>query len=142
MSDLRCAHAEEQHTAWLGVMRQQTKVNLMIIEKGEHVHVIYRALYESSGRRHFLGEVREAEGAVCRVEGYVFVYDQKSSVYLKKPEKRITVMDLSESGYIVNIIDPNVSLESIVYKYEQGVGLVAVDGKGFSLNVNEFGAKS
>jgi len=114
----------------------------MIIEKGEHVHVIYRALYENSGRRHFLGEVQVAEGAVCRIEGYVLVYDQKSSVYIKKPEKRITIMNLSESGYIVNVIDNKVALEDIVYKYEQGVGLVAVDGKGFSLNINEFGAKS
>lgn len=114
----------------------------MVIEKGEHVHVIYRALYESSGRRHFLGEVKVADGAVCRIEGYVFVYDQKSSVYLRKPEKRVTLMNLSESGYIVNIIDGKVALEDVFYKYEQGIGLVAVDGKGFSLNINEFGAKS
>jgi len=114
----------------------------MVIEKGEYVHVIYRALYEHSGRRHFLGEVRVAEGTVCRIEGYVFVYDEKSSVFNRKPEKRITVIDLSESGYIVNVIDKKVALDNIVYKYEQGVGLVATDGKGFSLNINEFGAKS
>ena len=114
----------------------------MIIETGEHVHVIYRALYETSGRRHFLGKVQVAEGTVCRIEGYVFVYDQKTSMFNKKPEKRITVMDLSESGYIVNIIDKKVVLDNIVYKYEQGVGLVATDGKGFSLNINEFGAKN
>ncbi len=114
----------------------------MVIEKGEQVHVMYRALYESSGRRHFLGEVQVADGAICRVEGYVFVYDQKSSSYTKKPEKRVTIMDLSESGYIVNLIDKKVNLEDVFYRYEQDVGLVAVDGKGFSLNINEFGAKS
>ena len=114
----------------------------MVIEKGEHVHVIYRALYENSGRRHFIGEVLVAEGAVCRIEGYVFVYDQKSSVFHRKPEKRVTIIDLSESGYIVNVIDKEVALDNIVYKYEQGVGLVATDGKMFLLNINEFGAKS
>jgi len=114
----------------------------MVIEEGEHVHVIYRALYENSGRRHFLGEVQVAEGTVCRIEGYVFVYDQKSSVFIKKPEKRITIMDISEAGYIVNVIGKEVALHDIVYKYEQGVGLIATDGKGFSLNINEFGAKS
>ncbi len=52
------------------------------------------------------------------------------------------MIDLSESGYIVNLIDRTVVLEDIVYKYEQAIGLVATDGKGFSLNINEFGAKS
>ena len=51
-------------------------------------------------------------------------------------------MDLSEAGYIVNVIDKAVALDDIVYKYEQGIGLVATDGKKFSLNINEFGAKS
>ncbi len=114
----------------------------MVIEVGEYVHVIYRALYENSGRRHFVGEVLATAGAVCRIEGYVFVYDQKSGVFAKKPEKRVTVIDLSESGYIVNLIDRSVALDNIVYKYEQAIGLVATDGKGFSLNINEFGAKS
>lgn len=106
------------------------------------MHVIYRALYENSTRRHFVGEVRAADGAVCRLEGFVFVYDPKSTSCARKPELRITIMDLSESGYIVNIIDKKVALEDIVYKYEQGVGLVATDGKGFALNINEFGVKS
>ncbi len=72
----------------------------------------------------------------------MFVYDQKTGVFTKKAEKRVTVIDLSESGYIVNLIDRTVVLEDIVYKYEQAIGLVATDGKGFSLNINEFGAKS
>lgn len=114
----------------------------MVIEKGERVHVIYRALYQNSSRRHFLGEIQANEGTVCRIEGYVFVYDDKSSVFIKKPERRVTVMDLSESGYIVNVIDRSVVIEDIAYKYDQGVGLVAKDGKEFSLNINEFGAKS
>ena len=70
---------------------------MMVIEKGEHVHVIYRALYENSSRRHFLGEVQEAVGVVCRIEGSVFVHDQNSSAYIKRPEKRVTIMTLSET---------------------------------------------
>jgi len=114
----------------------------MIIEKGEKIHVMYRALYDNSTRRHFLGEVKLAESAVCRLEGFVFLYDQKTTEFIRKPEKRITIIDLSESDYIVNIIGLEVNLDNVVYKYAQGVGLIATDNKGFSLNINEFGAKS
>lgn len=114
----------------------------MIIEKGNKVHIIYRALYENSTRRHFLGEVQASEGLACRLEGYVFVYDKISSMYVRKPEKRTTIIDLAESGYIVNIISQEVILENVVYKYLQEVGLTATDGMDFSLNINEFSAKS
>jgi hypothetical protein len=51
-------------------------------------------------------------------------------------------MDLAGSGYIVNVISSNVELESVRYKYVQEIGLIATDGKQFSLNINEFGSKS
>lgn len=114
----------------------------MIIEKGEKIHIMYRALYENSIRRHFLGVVLVAEGPVCRLEGFVFVYDKKTTGFIRKEEKRITLIDLSESGYIANIIDQEVNLENVIYKYTQGIGLIATDNKSFSLNINEFGTKS
>jgi hypothetical protein len=113
-----------------------------MIEKGEKIHIMYRALYENSTRRHFLGEVQAAEGPVCRLEGFVFVYDRKTTEFIRKPEKRITIIDISESGYIANIIDQEVNLDNVTYKYAQGVGLIATDSKGFSLNINEFGSKN
>ena len=114
----------------------------MIIDKGNKVHVIYRALYDSSTRRHFIGEVVAAEGALCRLEGFVFVLDPESDLYKKKPEKRITIIDLAESGYIVNLINPNVILADVTYRYLEGIGRVATDGKAFTLDINEFGPKS
>lgn len=114
----------------------------MVIERGDKVHVIYRALYENATRRHFLGEVLVAAGAVCRIEGYVFIYDQKSTMYTRRPEIRTTIIDLAESGYIVNLISSDVDLDKVTYKYIQGTGLIATDDQGFSLNINEFGAKS
>ena len=114
----------------------------MIIEKGNKVHVIYRSLYENSTRRHFIGEVVAAEGSLCRLEGYVFVLDTELDVFKKKAEKRITIFDLAESGYVVNVIDSNVILEDVTYKYLQDIGRVATDGKGFTLDINEFGPKS
>jgi hypothetical protein len=116
--------------------------NKMIIEQGDKVHIIYRALYGNSTRRHFLGEVLAADGALCRVEGYVFVHDPKSTMYTKRPEKRTTIVDLGESGYIVNIVDREVILENVTYKYVRDLGLIATDNANFVLNINEFGARS
>jgi hypothetical protein len=114
----------------------------MIIDTGDKVHIIYRALYENSIRRHFLGEVIAAEGELCRLEGYAFVYDSKSTMFVRKPEKRVTIVDLADSGYITNVVDSRVNIDDVSYRYLSNTGLVATDNKSFSLNINEFGVKS
>lgn len=114
----------------------------MIVEVGEKLHVMYRSLYEKSTRRHFIGEVKAVDRSLCRIEGYVFVYDDKSTEFIKKAEKRITIIDVAESGFIVNVIDPTVVLENVRYKYAPNVGLIATDNNNFTLNINEFGSKS
>lgn len=114
----------------------------MIISTGTKLHLTYRALYEKSTRRHFLGEVIEADGVICLLEGYAFVYDPKLETYARKPEKRQTVVDLAESGYVVNIIDATVNLDDVSYRYSRDSGMVATDDKDFSLDINEFGLRS
>ncbi|MCW8847039.1 MAG: hypothetical protein OQK99_14515 [Gammaproteobacteria bacterium] len=114
----------------------------MIIEKGSNVHFAYRALFEGSNRRHFLGEVVAAEGTVCRLEGYAFVYDPKTTMFERKPDKRTTIANLAESGYIVNILDTSLDIDKVVYEYKRDVGLIATDHEKFTLNINEFGARS
>lgn len=113
----------------------------MIIGKGSRAHMIYRALYEASTRRHFIGEILEVEGAVCRMQGFAFVLDPKLATFQRKPEKRMTIADLGENRYIVNVIDSDVDLDNVSYKYERNVGLVATDEKQFALNINEFDTK-
>lgn len=114
----------------------------MIIEVGEKIHVVYRSLYENSTRRHFVGSIVASNGALCRVEGYAFIYDGKKTEFVKKQGLRTTIIDLAESGYVVNVIDASVNLEDVQYRYISGEGLMATDGKEFLLNINEFGAKS
>ena len=114
----------------------------MVIDVGEKLHIMYRSLYETSTRRHFIGKVVAVKDSLCRLEGFVFVYDNKSTEFVKKEEKRTTLIDVAESGYITNVIDKDVILEDVRYKYVQGVGLIATDGKNFTLNINEFGVKS
>lgn len=114
----------------------------MIIEAGEKLHIMYRALHKNSSRRHFIGSVAAAKDSLCRINGYVFIYDEKKTEFIRKPELRTTIMDLAGSGYIVNVIAADVELDSVRYRYVMDSGLVATDGKEFSLNINEFGAKS
>lgn len=114
----------------------------MIIDVGEKLHIMYRSLYEKSTRRHFIGEVVAVKDALCRLEGFVFIYDDKKTEFFKKAELRTTIVDVAESGFIVNVIDPSVVLEQVCYKYVQDIGLVATDNRSFSLNINEFGSKS
>jgi predicted SnoaL-like aldol condensation-catalyzing enzyme len=113
----------------------------LIIEIGTKVHVVYRALYENSIRRHFLGEVKTADGAVAVLEGYAMVMDSNSRMFKRKPEKRVTIVDLAESGYIVNVIPHEVALETIQYQYLKDFGLVATDGQDFKFDINEFSMK-
>ncbi len=114
----------------------------MIIEPGDKVHVVYRAYYNESVRRHFLGEVMAAKGALCRIKGFSFVRDPQSEMYDKEPDKHMTILDLAESGYIVTLLDPEVDLDKVSYHYIDNKGLAAVDGQGFVLDINEFGPKS
>lgn len=114
----------------------------MIVEVGEKIHVVYRSLYEKSTRRHFVGTIVAAQEALCRVDGYAFIYDDKKTEFVKKSGLRTTIIDLAESGYVVNIIDPGVNLDEVHYRYMPGDGLMATDRKDFFLNINEFGSKS
>ncbi len=114
----------------------------MIIAKGDKVHLIYRALFEQSIRRHFVGEVTANDGALCRIVGHAYIYDEQEGTYTRRPETRTTIANVAESGYIVNVIDSDVDLDDVCYRYIGEVGLVVTDGKHFVLNINEFGPKS
>lgn len=114
----------------------------MILLKGEKLHINYRALFENSIRRHFIGQVVHAEAALCRLRGYSFVYDMKSTTYVRKPELRTTIVNLADSGYIATFLPHEVQLAEIYYTYVRDIGLVATDGKGFTLDINEFNLKA
>lgn len=111
----------------------------MLIEIGEKVHIVTRRLFDESIRRHFVGEVVAADGVVARMEGYTFIYDAKKNQYIKAPGKQISIYDLSESAYIVNVISKEVDIEKLIYKTIDRVHLVITDEKSFSLGIHEFG---
>ena len=112
----------------------------MIISSGEKIHVIMRRMYEKQVQRHFLGVVVDAESAVVRAEGYVFIYESISGQYEKQADRRVTILDLSESGYIVNILPSSLDLDDLRYELVDRDHTALVDGKGFELDINEFGS--
>ena len=109
-----------------------------LIEKGEKVHIVYRATYEGSARMQFIGDVEAVSGSICRIKGYLYTFHQLTGSFSRKPEIRVTVVDLAESGTVVNIIDRSVVPQDIVYEVIDGEGLTIHDGKNFSLNISEF----
>lgn len=114
----------------------------MLLEVGEKLHVIYRALFENSTRRHFVGEVITVDRDVCRLQGYAFIYDTKDDAFLRKTDKRITFIDVGSSGHIVNLIPANTDIDKVHYRYERDTGLTATDGGDFELDISEFSFKT
>lgn len=112
-----------------------------MISKGEKFHVVMRRMYETQLQRHFVGQVDAVEGAIVRATGYVFIYDESKVQYIKKKSQRTTLLDLAESGYIVNFIPQPVELDDLRYEYIDRTYLALTDGKGYELDINEFGTK-
>ena len=108
----------------------------MIIEKGEKVHIIRRRAFREEEKRHFVGETVASEGAIIRVRGYSWVFDEARGAFVRRDgirEKIIAVGDM----VIINIIPREIVLEDVAYRLKDG-GLVVTDGKEFTLEINEF----
>ena len=111
----------------------------MLIENSEKVHVVVRRTFETDLRRHFIGEIKVAKDSIARIEGYFMVLDKSKNTFIKKPSLRVTIMDLSSSGYWVNIIPKEVKPD-LEYVYDRNNKLTLTDGKSFVLDINEFGS--
>ena len=112
----------------------------MIINIGEKLHVMRRRSFDGDLRRHFAGVVTEVEGATVRLQGYAFIYDEANNRYVRKPERRVTIIDVGNCGYVVNLIPSSVEIESLSYVKAYEKNLAITDGAEFSLDVNEFTA--
>lgn len=114
---------------------------MAVIGIGEKFHVVMRRNYNSQIQRHFVGQVEAADGSIVRATGYVFIYDELKAQYIKKNAPRTTVIDLAESGYIVNIIPQTVAIDDLRYEVIDRTYLAFTDGAGFVLDINEYGVK-
>ncbi len=112
----------------------------MVLKEGEKVHVITRRLFDNDLRRHFLGTVQAVSEVAVRLEGYAFVLDPRTNQFTKRPERRIRVIGLADSGSIINVIPIHVDLDAVSYQISAENRTVLTDGKSFSLDINEFSA--
>ena len=78
-------------------------------------------------------------GSIVRLLGYTIIFDKIRNVFVKSREVRATIMDLAESGYIVNFIPDDVNIADLIYKYDNEKKLIMTDEKSFTQDINEFG---
>jgi hypothetical protein len=112
----------------------------MVLKEGEKVHIITRRLFENDLRRHFVGEVQAVSEVAVRLEGYVFVFDAGDVRYVKRPERRVRIFGLADSGSIINVLPAHVDLDALSYQTSAENHMVFTDGKSFTLDINEFSA--
>ena len=105
---------------------------------GDKLHIMTRRLFADDVHPHFVGEVSAVGGMIFRARGYSFVFDSGTNSYLKHPAARIRLFSLSDAAHIINVIPPEVDLDSLHYRIVAG-RLALTDDRGFSLEINEFG---
>lgn len=110
----------------------------MVIQIGEKLHVATRRLFPGDVRRHFVGEVVAADGDQVRLEGFSFIFDPNRDDYIKRPEKRVRLLSITDASHVINVLPAEAALEEITYELDDRK-LVVTDHKTFDLEVNEFG---
>ena len=109
-----------------------------VLAVGEKLHIMTRRLFADDVHPHFVGEVSAVSGPLFKAHGYAFVFDSGTNSYVKHPQTRTRVFSLSDAGHIITVIPQEVDLNSLEYRIVSG-RLAIADGRGFSLEINEFG---
>lgn len=109
-----------------------------VVSVGDKIHVMTRRGFEGDVRRHFAGEVIAFDDRVARVRGHSFLYDQFRNEFVRRPETRTRILGLGDSGHAINVLPDEVEIGRLKYTYSDDRRLVITDGRGFSLDVNEF----
>ncbi|MGB7061488.1 MAG: hypothetical protein WBF13_03945 [Candidatus Zixiibacteriota bacterium] len=109
-----------------------------VLEQGDKIHVMTRRRFEEDLRRHFVGEIQAAIDTAVRVVGYTFVFDGTVNEFVKRPEIRVRVFGLADSGNIINVLTRTVDIKKVYYGQSKDKRLILTDGESFSLDINEF----
>lgn len=113
----------------------------MVLKTGEQLHIITRRQFEGDVRRHFIGKVTEASDSIARLEGKIYVLNSIKNEFVPINEKREKIIRIGESGFVINIIPPEVNIDELIYAYTEENKMVVTDNKEFSMDISEFKGK-
>ena len=111
-----------------------------IIFSGEKLHIVTRRVYPDDLRRHFVGEVTKADGGLCEVQGYAFVFNASMNRYERRESLRTRVFSLGDALHVVNKLPNETNVEKLEYGTVE-MRLMLVDTSptsNFKLDINEF----
>ena len=117
----------------------ETERHPPLLEREEKVLIITRRLFAGDARRHFVGNVERYDPGAMRVRGHAFVHDAENSGFVKRKSQQTRIFPL-DNHLVVFVLPYDTNLGAVRYEQEEGLGLVATDGKHFKLELNEFNA--
>jgi hypothetical protein len=106
----------------------------MILNSGEYIHVIHRQFFPEDARRHFVGTVESHEGALVRVEGYLFAMDMTRSQFVRREQLRTRIFLLGDA-VIVNVLPARVKIDQITYTHGPNGDIHLTDGTDWHLDI-------
>jgi hypothetical protein len=109
-----------------------------VVKVGEKIHLMMRRNFDGDLRRHFVGVIIDADKTVVRAEGYVFVFDVTTNLFVKRPQLRHRIVSLIDANNIINIIPAEVALDEVSYVIDKDRRLLVTDKKTFNLDITEF----
>ena len=112
----------------------------MVLREGEKLQVITRRWFDTDLRLRLVGEVQAVSEVAVRVEGYLFVFDAGSNRWVKRPDRRVRVVGLADSGSEVYVLPAHLDINDLSYQTTSNYHVVLTDNKGFSMEINEFSA--
>lgn len=112
-----------------------------VVRVGERIHIITRRSFGDDVRRHFVGEVEQVQRDMLRLRGYAFVFHAGRNEFERRPELRTRILSMADANHIVNVLPTHLAVESLGYRVVEG-RTVLTDGRGFTLDINEFGPRT
>lgn len=113
----------------------------MLLAQNEKVLVIFRRLFDSDIRQHFIGTVEAITPIAARIRGFTFLYDIDSGKFVRKPNETSRVVPLGESSVQISLLPDSVEPKRIIYKSDTQHHLVITDNLGFSQSMAEFSGR-
>ena len=111
----------------------------MIIKPGEKIHVVVRRAFAQDIRRHFIGEVMDSTESLIRTEGYAYLYDTNTNLFVKKNYSHVRIFSMVTGVNIICVLPRTANLKKITYRFTEKNRMVLTDGESLTMDVNEFG---